>query len=173
MILCLMSKDSYGNKMFSWMDVFLSLCLYCEISQPSTPLIYSGNKLPGNSHITSPDIRSWKNFLNCCHNWQTTHHQIHVILPNWNTTLFPAAQKELPLEKETNNKTVIRTFKGIILQWFQEDLVHINVLEVSAFKGTVQAGGKRVPIYGKEGSAHSANMPGAVIILKLKTTLNS
>jgi len=40
-------------------------------------------------------------------------------------------------------------------------LVHTNVLEVNAFKGTVQGVGKRVsiykmvPIYGKEGSAYS------------------
>lgn len=79
------------------------------------------------------------------------------ILLNWNTTLFPAVQEKMTFER----KKVIRTFKGINFQWLQEHLVHINVLEVNAFKGTVQAVCKRVsiykmvPIYGKEGSAHS------------------
>lgn len=54
------------------------------------------------------------------------------------------------------------SFKGINFQWYQEHLVNINVLKVNAFKYIVQAVSKTVPIhkmvpiYGKEGSAHSS-----------------
>lgn len=69
--------------------------------------------------------------------------------------VIPSCRRE-----NATSKKIIRTFQGINFQRFQEHLIHINVLEVNAFKGTAQAVGKRVsiykmvPIYGKEGSAH-------------------
>lgn len=44
-------------------------------------------------------------------------------------------------------RKIIRTFKGINFQWVQEHLIHINVLEVNAFRSTAQGVGKRVSIY--------------------------
>lgn len=44
-------------------------------------------------------------------------------------------------------RKIIRAFKGINFQWFKEHLIHINVLEINAFRGTAQAVGKRVSIY--------------------------
>lgn len=76
-------------------------------------------------------------------------------------------------------RKILTTFKGINFQLFQEHLIHINVLEVNAFRGTAQAVGKGFPFIkwflfkGRKGVPTLANMPGAVATLPLKLSLNS
>lgn len=94
-----------------------------------------------------------------------------VLFPWMQYHVIPSRMRETAFWK----KKYILTFKGINFQWFHEHLVYINVLEVNAFKGTVQAVGKRastykmVPIYEKEGSAHSSEHAGGCRYAAIKS----
>lgn len=105
------------------------------------PFHIFSSKFLRNSFIKKPDIRNWKNLLNFKHGWW---HKTKSMLFSW--TKIPC-YSQLNKRKCHFKRKIIRTFKGIHFQWFQEHLIHINFLEVNAFRGTAQAVGKRVSIY--------------------------